>query len=297
MKELILMVGPPGSGKSTFAKNNYPNAIYINQDEQGREHLGQFLLAVDEGAEQIIVDRMGLNKAQRDRYLDPAKEEGYTTKIIVLHVPRQVCLDRCNARKDHLTIKDSATASRAVNGFFAKYERVEDNEADSVVRLGWDGVFPNGKERAIIVDIDGTLANIDHRLVFMKEKDTDSEKSQKKDWKNFFANIPGDTVNEWCKEIMSAFFDTNQVILCSGRPDDYQKVTEDWLEDNQVEYDKLFMRARGDFRRDDVIKQIILDFELKTRYDILFTVDDRKNVTDMWRKNGLTCLQCQEGLY
>lgn len=35
--------------------------------------------------------------------------------------------------------------------------------------------------------------------------------------------------------------------------------------------------------------------EVKGKYDVLFCVDDRKQVTDMWRRNGLICLQCAEG--
>lgn len=30
-------------------------------------------------------------------------------------------------------------------------------------------------------------------------------------------------------------------------------------------------------------------------FDVLFAVDDRKRVADMWRSVGLTCLHCDEG--
>lgn len=30
--------------------------------------------------------------------------------------------------------------------------------------------------------------------------------------------------------------------------------------------------------------------------DILFTIDDRQSVVDMWRANGITCLQCKKGI-
>lgn len=300
MKELILLVGPPGSGKSSYCENwlsPSDSEFYrrISQDDQGKDgHMEIFVKAILRN-ENIVCDRMNFNKEQRERYLKPAREAGYKTKIIVLHVPLRVCLDRCNARSNHPTVKTPQDASKAVNFFFSKYERVEDCEADEVVRV-YD-VPGIARTNAVIVDIDGTLANIDHRLNFVNGKDTDSEKTQKTDWKNFFANIPGDKVNHWCKELMSNMIQNYTVVLASGRPSDYKRQTQDWLDENQIPYDALFMRMRGDYRRDDVIKQIILDFELFPRYNILFIVDDRKNVTEMWRKNGLVCLQCHEGDY
>ncbi len=288
MKTLTLLVGPPGSGKSTYAHKLINEdgdgglaTIRISQDDQGAEHLDNFHNAIVVGND-VIVDRMNFNKEQRSRYLKPAKELGYRTKIVVLHVPRETCLNRCNSREDHPTIKDSKTASKAVNMFFSKYERVEDSEADQVVR----DFGELEKRKAIICDLDGTLCNIDHRLEFVKAKN----------WKDFFYNIPGDSVNEWCATILAEFNDTDiYVVLASGRPDDHQKPTIEWLAQNSIDYNALFMRQRGDFRQDYIVKEIILEFELKTRYEILFTIDDRDQVVTMWRKHGITCLQCANG--
>jgi hypothetical protein len=56
----------------------------------------------------------------------------------------------------------------------------------------------------------------------------------------------------------------------------------------------LYMRQDGDFRRDDIVKQEILDKYIdKDR--VLFVLDDRDQVVDMWRRNGLTCFQVAEG--
>jgi hypothetical protein len=54
------------------------------------------------------------------------------------------------------------------------------------------------------------------------------------------------------------------------------------------------MRKDGDFRADNVVKQEILDAHIdKDR--VLFVLDDRQQVVDMWRRNGLTCFQVAEG--
>ena len=43
------------------------------------------------------------------------------------------------------------------------------------------------------------------------------------------------------------------------------------------------MRRRNDFRQDNIIKEVILDFELLTRYNIEFCLDDRNQVVKMFR--------------
>lgn len=295
--EIIVLVGPPGSGKSTYCEKYKTSHIRISQDEMGKkEHLVAFQIHLNRG-DNLIIDRMGFSKEQRERYLKPAREAGYNTRIVVFHVPSSICRERAVARiPNHPTVLTEADADRAINFFFTKYERVEDNEADEVIRLGWDESY---KSEIIICDLDGTLANIDHRLGFVKDKDVDSEETQKKDWKSFFKNIPGDKVNEWCRQlIMSMYYDSRaDIVFCSGRPDDYRKDTQQWLDDNGFDIGPLYMRRRGDYRKDDVIKEIILDFELLPRYNILFAVDDRQQVVDKFRSRGIIVLQCQKGDY
>lgn len=294
MKQLILLVAPPGAGKSTYASQlEREGFTRISQDEQGKEgHLKLFLKSLEE-EKNIVIDRLNFSREQRARYLNPARERGYRTRIIVLHVSSQICFDRCLERKEHPTIKTMKDVSSAINMFFSKYEFVQDNEADEVIRN-----FGNDKKiDAIICDLDGTLCNIDHRLHFIQDGPADSEEKQKKSWPKFFAAIKDDKVNNWCKSILDNFYDTHQIILCSGRPDDHQEATIDWIEDNNICYDKLFMRRRGDYRKDEIVKQIILFFEILPTYNISFSIDDRNQVVDMWRKNGITCLQCAHGDY
>ena len=236
---------------------------------------------------------MGFSKQQRQRYIELAKPKGYVTEIIVLHQPYAVCLTRCLERKGHETIKDEAAARGALDMFFSRYERPEDNEADTVTRIWPDGF----KRKAIIVDLDGTLCNCEHRRHHVRP-DNPTE-GFRKNWKAFFDGIKDDTVNEWCEELVKHLRGKYEIVFCSGRGSNYRRPTLEWIEKHLkwVEYQDftLYMRPTADSRQDNIVKEIILDFEILTRHKAHLAIDDRSQVVQMWRKRGITCLQCDEG--
>ena len=57
----------------------------------------------------------------------------------------------------------------------------------------------------------------------------------------------------------------------------------------------LYMRNRVDSRQDSIIKEILFDFEILTRYDILMWFDDRQQVVDKIRSRGVTVFQVAPG--
>jgi uncharacterized HAD superfamily protein len=140
----------------------------------------------------------------------------------------------------------------------------------------------------VIVDIDGTLADASHRLHWIS--------SRPKNWKAFFANMDKDLpIVETVSLVQSLADAGHRLIYCSGRPADYRDVTVEWLRLQVGRYGPLFMRAKGDFRNDDVVKEELLAEIRLQGFDPVLALDDRKRVVDMWRRNGIRCLAVEEG--
>lgn len=142
----------------------------------------------------------------------------------------------------------------------------------------------------VVFDIDGTLANIKHRLDYVRSKP--------KNWKAFDAGIPNDKVNDPVAEVFRQMVEEgHHVILASGRNERSRQATEDWLSKNSLNgYEKLYMRKADDFRSDDIVKQEILDqivLDYGKKPDMVF--DDRPRVVKMWRDNGIFVFNVYQG--
>ena len=286
MNKLTILIGPPGSGKSTHAKAMEAQGyLRISQDDQGREgHRELFQSHITTGRD-IVVDRMNFDKAQRNQYRLEAIKNGYTVNLVEFCVPRQVCYDRCMARENHPTITESKHATSALNTYFSRYEEPAEDEGE-LLRIYYEH---DHKTDAIMVDIDGTLANLDHRLHYVKDGN--------KDWGSFFRQVGNDKVYEDVKRIVDLEFEAGtSVVLCSGRPQDQSgEATEKWLARNEIHYTTLKTRPAGNYKRDDNTKAMLYRYEIKPFYNVKYILDDRDQVVQKWREMGLSCFQVRPG--
>jgi phosphoglycolate phosphatase-like HAD superfamily hydrolase len=149
----------------------------------------------------------------------------------------------------------------------------------------------NNFPKTVIFDVDGTLANCEHRIHWVRSKP--------KNWMAFNRAMQADTPHWDIVWLLRTFHSAGVTILiASGRSEDDRAVTENWL--NNVAnisglYSRLYMRASKDYRRDDIVKSEILDQMRVDGYEPIIAVDDRQQVVDMFRARGLRVLQVAPG--
>lgn len=144
----------------------------------------------------------------------------------------------------------------------------------------------------IAFDLDGTLANIEHRLHFIQ--------SPKKDWPAFYRACPDDKPTPLVDVALALMFESAHpepmhVEIWSGRSDMVRVETVDWLACHGLtEYTLLRMRKDGDYRQDAIVKAEWFDaLAVQDRPTLAF--DDRQQVVDMWRSRGVICCQVAPG--
>ena len=141
--------------------------------------------------------------------------------------------------------------------------------------------------RTILVDVDGTLADNTHREHHLNETPPN--------WGAFNSKMAHDTPLPNIVQLVQHLYESNRIIICTGREECDRNTTEQWLHRHGVRHHRLMMRPLKDYRADAIIKSEMLDRLLVEDHDIWFVLDDRNSVVEMWRARGLTCLQCAPG--
>ena len=147
------------------------------------------------------------------------------------------------------------------------------------------------KDKIVIFDLDGTLALIDKRRA-LATKD-----NGKFDWDVFFNpdNISLDLPNQPVIDMANLLHKQGfRIFILSGRSDVTHQATLDWLNNHGIWFDHLIMRPQNHlYKPDNDLKQMWLDSIGVDNVAMVF--DDRNQVVDMWRSNGLTKFQVADG--
>jgi hypothetical protein len=157
------------------------------------------------------------------------------------------------------------------------------------------------KDKIVIFDLDGTLANTDARMRLATANKTREADYDKIDWSVLHdpENIKLDLPNVPVVAMCTLLYDSGaSIYIFSGRSDRTKLATKLWLEQHDIKYHKLVMRPSSKkemYISDQVLKKNMLDDHCADLSQVLGVFDDRQKVVDMWRENGLTCFQVDYG--
>lgn len=144
-------------------------------------------------------------------------------------------------------------------------------------------------KQAVIFDVDGTLADCEHRRKYIAEKP--------KDYESFYhpANVIQDPVIEPIAKLARTLSVHIQILIVTARRFEDLEVTKEWLTKHNIYFDKIYIREQGDRRKDEIFKREVLEKIRAEGYEVEMVFDDRDRVVKMWREQGLTCLQVAPG--
>lgn len=293
--KITILIGVPASGKSTWSKDyirNNADTVRVNRDDfrlmlksaQMTEPKIEDMITtlVDATITQsllrkcnVLVDATNLKVGYIKSFVEKFK---YSADIDyrVFDISIEKALER--------DAKREATVGEAViKKMYKDFKILMDSfDFQPVIKTDRKHLTPNFEsklEDAVIFDIDGTLALMGKRGPF--------------DWDDVYK----DSINEIVSEQL-AFHKSKgrKILVVTGRDGVCRKVTEDWLDLHELEYDEMFMRPNDDYRKDTAIKKEIYLNEIKDKYNVLAVYDDRLQVIRTWFELGLYVFTVNQGI-
>ena len=212
----------------------------------------------------VIISDTNLNEGRRKDLIKSLSRLGYDVEVKLFDVSFEEALRRDAARKNGVGVSVIARQFQEYNEQFAHLH----------LKIKLRAANEN-RPRAVLVDVDGTLAN--HHGI-----------RSPFDWHKVGEDTLHDEVCDIVKALRAA---GEKIVIVSGRDAVCRTETAEWLRDNGIEYDDLFMRDEGDMRSDDIVKAEILERDILQKYGVKMVIDDRPRVCHMWRAVGIKVIQ------
>lgn len=142
--------------------------------------------------------------------------------------------------------------------------------------------MPDQPAPLAVVDIDGVLADVRHRLHHVQ--------GQRKDWDAFFAAAVDDTVLDEGRAVADRLAEDHELLYLSGRPERCRDDTLAWLEANDLPTGRVLLRPEGDRRPARAFKVDRL-VQLAGTRDLAVFVDDDPAVCEAARRRGFVVFE------
>ena len=317
-----MLVGIPGSGKSTYAKQviakDPSNWVRINNDDLRAMMNGSVWSADYEKiitdarnylirdamkrGKNIIIDNLNLNRRHFEDVCKIAKSVNADVQVYekAFYIELEEALERNAQRTGAARVPDDVVKKWWKDSGGKQFKFYKPRVEVYTQQMGHHNQQVEGPaydpklSEAIICDLDGTLALIHNRSPY------DASDCDIKD-------LPNKPVIE---TVLAHYKAGRKIIFCSGREDKFRPETIRFIEkycqltvDSAHDRDffptviqyQLHMRKTDDFRKDAIIKEEIYQEHIEGKFNVLLVLDDRDQVIQFWREKGLTCFQVAYG--
>lgn len=290
MNKIIVLQGPPASGKSTYARElaqaGTPYVI-VNRDSI-REARGEYWIPEQEdyisdmeeyGVRSAIkrklipiIDATNLNPKTIAKWENLAKELNCEIEYKKFYIPFKEAVERDSKR-------ERSVGKKTLKHFYKKYFYEK-----FVEEIGYDNrkiLLPTFKPNCVVFDLDGTVCLHQGRLPY--------------DWDK----IPTDMCDLRMQNLIEKLnLQAIKIIFLTGRPNSARELTNQWLHSNfpTINY-TLLMRDSSDMRSGEIVKKEIWEKEIKNEYNTLCVFEDSNKCVDMWRDLGILTCQVANGDY
>lgn len=242
----------PGSDWSTYKFNK-------KKENEVTEIQEQMVMNAYSMGDNVVISDTNLNPNTRNKWIALLTELGYEVEIKEFPITLEQAYKRDSLRANGV----------GQNVIYSQYQKWLEYKGRKTY------VADERKPKAVLFDIDGTLAQMEGRSPFAWDK------------------VGTDSVKELIKAMAVGYDQQGYLIICvSGRDGVCYDDTQLWLHRNEIPYWYLFMREEGDTRKDTIIKEEIFWAKIANDYNVVGVVDDRPSVLRMWHELKIPNVIC-----
>ena len=291
MNKLIITIGCSGSGKTAWVEEhigeNKENWVVVARDQarhflfpefedykykftpqrekQVTEHCNKLFSTAVVMGQNIIIADTNLNPKYRSKWVKRGNRAGYEVEFKEFPMTFDALVSR-NQGKNGSNISESALYKQW--NMWLNY-------------LGKKKYVPDlTKPKAIIVDIDGTIALKGNRNPYNMHK------------------VGEDLPRKVIIDMVHHYATSNGAVMIfmSGRNETCREETQKWISDNTYFVnsmgDKLFLRGAKDQRKESIVKEEMFLTHIADNYNVVAAFESRPQVVEMWYDIGIENVIC-----